>query len=234
MIFMVGSLALVGFIAVAVFISQVFEATFPQTTIVDVTNTNDANTLPYDPLVTVTPKEFLGGAPTVLVDDPVRGSSTPTVTIIEFGDFQCEGCASMVSVLDRVVEEYPNDVRHVWKDFPIPAQHPQSEQAAVAARCAYEQDAFWGYHDLLLSRQGEFSLGQWADWATELELNTEQFTTCLSSTATKEKVVQGYFIARSLDLDATPQYYVNGRFVEGPVSYEELKSIVDGAIVIQE
>ncbi len=226
-LFMIGALVVVGAFVVVVFISQVFQQTFPKRSAATNAAPSSSGALPYDPLVTVTPKEFLGGTPTVLEDDPQRGNAQAKVTIIEFGDFQCEGCGSMSSVMDRLVEERATDVRHVWKDFPIPAQHPQSEQAAIAARCAYEQNAFWEYHNVLLSRQGEFVLTPWVAWAEELGLNAEQFTTCLGQSAQKEKVIQGYYIARSLDLESTPQYYVNDRLVEGPLTYEELTAIVD-------
>lgn len=183
-----------------------------------------------DPLVTIVPKEILGGKPHPLVTDPQRGASKPTVTIIEFGDFECQNCAAMSSVIAQIVAEYPNDVLHVWKDFPLPNAHPHAEDAAVAAHCAQDQGAFWEYHDALLQKQSQFVLGPWVTIAGDLGLDTDTFTACLSETAKKSVVVQGYFIAKSLDVEEAPTYYINNRIVSGIQTYDDIKNIVQNEI----
>ncbi|MBI2410874.1 MAG: thioredoxin domain-containing protein [Candidatus Kerfeldbacteria bacterium] len=183
-----------------------------------------------DPLVTVVPKEILGGKPHPLVTDPQRGATKPTVTIIEFGDFECQNCAAMSGVIAQIVAEYPSDVLHVWKDFPLPNVHPYAEDAAVAARCAQDQGAFWQYHDVLLQKQSQFVLGPWVTMAGDLGLDTDIFTTCLSDTAKKSMIVQGYFIAKSLDVDEAPTYYINNRIVSGIQTYDDIKKIVQDEI----
>lgn len=187
-----------------------------------------------DPFVTVVPKEVLGGKPQPLDTDPKRGATTgePLVTIVEFGDFECESCAAMSPIMRKIVEEYPDDVLHVWKDFPLPQEHIFSETAAQAARCAQDQseDAFWTYHDALLESQSTFALGPWSDIAADIGLDEEEFTGCLESGTKESLVVQGYFVAKTLDIEERPSYYVNERVVVGSKTYEEFKAIVDEEI----
>ena len=97
-------------------------------------NTDTNQTTDYDPYVTVVPKEVLGGKPQVLATDPQRGAVDPKVTIVEFGDFECGDCAQLKEVIDKVTADYPDQVTQVWKDDPLPAQHPHAEDAAQAVQ----------------------------------------------------------------------------------------------------
>jgi protein-disulfide isomerase len=180
-----------------------------------------------DPLVTVVPKDVLAGTPQPLSTDPQIGAANPTVTIVEFGDFECENCATMSPVFAQAVREYPNDVRLVWKDFPLPQKHLFSETAALAARCAQDQDAFWQYHDLLFEQRDTFVLGPWVEIAASLSLDVNTFSACLESKEHTSLIVQGYFIARTFDLEETPAYYVNDTLIVGPKTYDELKVVIE-------
>ena len=84
-----------------------------------------------------------------LVDDPALGPTTAKVTIIEYGDFGCPTCRAWhrAGILDQVLAQYGDQVRFLWRDFPVIT--PQSPKAAEAGQCAYDQGKFWDYHDLL-------------------------------------------------------------------------------------
>ncbi len=226
-IFLVGGIGLAGLIVFFVFVRQLFMDTFPNA----VQNTAEvipSAELDFDPLVTVVPpEERFPAIPKALETDPQRGVSNPTVTIIEFGDFECEGCATMKPIIEQVLEEYPDDVLHVWKDYPLPSIHPYAETAAIAARCAQAQDTFWAYHDLLLDRYNTLILQPWAELATAVELNEEQFNTCLSDGSMTQRVTEGFLIARSLELDSTPTYFVNDQKLTGAQTIEELRAAIE-------
>lgn len=229
--FTLGVLCLAVVMIIWAFMTQVLSSNFPSISSSTLSNTSD---LPYDPLVTVTPKEFLGGTPKKLTNDPVKGAANATVTIIEFGDFQCEGCRTMKTVFEQVLQEYPNTVELVWKDFPLPSVHPQSEDAAHAARCAQEQEAFWEYHNILFDRQGELALLPWSTMATDLGLEVVAFDECMKQESTKDKVVEGYFIARSLDLASTPSFYINDTLIDGTRTIEEMRVLINSELQVNE
>lgn len=215
------------------FLSQMFSASQNAQTNTNATENSNTTAQPQsDPFVTVVPKEVLGGKPQPLATDPQRGATKPKVTLVEFGDFECDACARMDAVIDQIVEEYPDDVLHVWKDFPIPSLHPHSEIAAQAARCAADQDPeqFWPYHDRLLAAQDTFILQPWVDIARDLGLDTDEFATCVEDEETKPLVVQSYYIARTLSVEEAPTYYINDRVLTGEKSFEELKEIIDNQI----
>ncbi len=184
-----------------------------------------------DPLVSVVPKvseaEVSKGAPVALVSDPKRGATNPKVTIIEFGDFQCENCAAMKDTMQKIVDEYSGTVQHVWKDFPLPQVHQYAQTAAIAARCAQDQGKFWEYHDALLTQQSLFASQPWSTIAEEAGLDPNVFSSCVSGAKTQRLVVQSYFVGQSLGLTEAPSYYVNGRFLSGAQSYETLKAVIE-------
>lgn len=236
-----GALSVAAFLIVWVFIGQLFRDTFPnagskeiQENITENGNSSQENEdqdTTADTSSTIrSAEELYGGLPKPLDTDPQRGASQPVVTIIEFGDFQCEHCADMAPILDQLVQEFPNDVLHVWKDFPIPALHPYAEIAAQAARCAQDQDRFWEYHDVLLERQGTFPLTPWYDIADEVGLDAEQFEQCLTSNTYERLVVSGFMVARTLDIETAPSYYINDRLLTGPQTYESLQELVTSEI----
>ena len=84
-------------------------------------------------------------------DDPALGPPAAPVTIVEFGDFECSACKESLPVLKQLRSLYPEQIRFVYRDFPI-ANHPQARPAAEAAHCAHEQGKFWAYHDALFAQ----------------------------------------------------------------------------------
>lgn len=224
-----GVIALAVIVTAYAFFDSLFAGTLTDAATSGKTNVSSTN-LGYDPLVTVVPEGARGGKPQPLATDPQRGAEQPTVVIVEFGDFECEGCAAMTPIIDQILEAYPNDVLHVWKDYPLPSVHPYAETAAQAARCAQDQAAFWEYHDELFAAQKTFPLRPWASIASRLGLDEDNFQSCLDNQLKDALVVQGYFIARTFEIEETPAYFINDQFVTGVKTYEEFKALVDQAI----
>jgi protein-disulfide isomerase len=231
-IFGIGFFSLLLLIIIGLFFSELVT---PSTENVSQESATDLSELTQvtsggDPLVSVVPGAGSQGTPRMIASDPSRGSDTPTVTIMEFGDFQCEECAQMGPIIAEVVDTYPEHVRHVWKDFPIRSEHAQAEDAAVAARCAKQQGKFWVYHDFLLENQTSFPLAPWADIAASAGVDPDVFGPCFANRTDSYLVEQSFAVARNLGLTTAPTYYINERRIEGSIGINELKSIVEEEI----
>jgi predicted DsbA family dithiol-disulfide isomerase len=161
--------------------------------------------------------------PTILETDPVRGNEDAVVTIVEFGDFSCSHCASMQGTLARILVEYPEQVRLVWKDLPTSS----SADAAIAARCAQLQDKFWEMHDLLLENSFFLNKGRYTDFAKDLGLQLTEFSSCIDTEATTLLVQEGVDQATQLQIDGTPYYFINDQEISGTISYDDLKNFVE-------
>jgi protein-disulfide isomerase len=83
--------------------------------------------------------------------DHALGPETARLTILEYSDFQCPACASYAPVMTQVLAKYPEDVRLVYRNFPLNQIHPNAYEAALAAEAAGKQGKFWDMHDLLFA-----------------------------------------------------------------------------------
>lgn len=160
-------------------------------------------------------------------DDPADGPSTAPVTIVEFADFQCPFCGQLAPTLRRIRERYGDQVRLIWKDFPIAQLHPRASQAAEAARCASDQGRFWEYHDRLFTNQRALDTSALKQYAKDAGAEATKFTACLDSAKYAEAVRLAFNTASRLGLTSTPTTFVNGRMVSGAKPYDVFAAIID-------
>ncbi len=176
-----------------------------------------------------TPGKFLK-LPEVRGDDIAVGSDTAKVTVIEYSDFQCPYSKLFQSSIQKMLKEYPNDVRFVYKQLPL-SFHPQAENAALASLCAHEAGKFEAYSNALFAKQDEWSktsgTGKYKEYARTLGMDTRKFNACLDTKKYVEKMKSDREEAGHFGISGTPGTFVGDRFINGTVSYDELKSIID-------
>jgi protein-disulfide isomerase len=159
--------------------------------------------------------------------DHVRGKFDAPITIIEFSDFQCPFCQRFHPVAKRIVEEYPDQVRWVYRHFPLDSIHPYARTAAEASECAAEQGAFWKFADGLFENQDRLGNKLYQELAQSLGLNMDQFDQCVSSAKYKDKVQTQYQDGLRVGVTGTPNGFVNDQPLLGALPYEQLKSMID-------
>lgn len=172
---------------------------------------------------------------TIAPDEWVKGGKNATVTLIEYSDFQCPACKSYQPILDEVTTAFGNQLRFVYRHFPLSTIHANALPAAKAAEAAGRQDKFWQMHDILFDRQGIWSSSRdvdviLADYAKELGLNEEQFVTDYTSEAVREAVQADIDGARGLGITGTPSFFFNGQPIQNPQSAEEFKKIIQAGL----
>lgn len=174
--------------------------------------------------------------PTVVFGTPARlvpgssqvpGSNNIALTIVEFGDFRCAACALTEEPLAKVLADYPGQVRLAWKDFPNEGAHPGATDAATAARCAADQDRFWEFHDLLLSRQND---SRYVEMAAELGLDADAFSGCLERKDTRPAVQRDLEEGLRLSVDAAPYFFIGARRVSGALTESQFRAIIDAEL----
>ncbi len=151
----------------------------------------------------------------------VTGPADAKVQLVVFSDFQCEYCARLAPVLQKIREEFPQDVLVAWRPFPLESK-PRAWPAAVAAECAAEQGAFWEYHDRLFTDGGDLSDERLAVLATGLGLDVEKFARCRSSDEVRKKVQASFDDAVSLGIEGAPTLFFNGTMIGGYVEHDAL------------
>ena len=161
----------------------------------------------------------------VLAEDPVRGPETAPIEIVEFSDFDCPYCQRATNTLARILDEYGDQIRFVYKDYPLPS-HPNAFKAAEAGNCANDQGAFWPFHDRLFESQGSLDVASLKTYASELGLEAEAFAACLDSGRHASRVDRDLEIGSGYGVSSTPTLFVNGRAVIGAMSYESFVEII--------
>jgi protein-disulfide isomerase len=160
--------------------------------------------------------------------DHIRGPEDATVTVVEYGDFQCPsgGAAARAT---RAPREPDPDVRYVWRHLPLTDVHPQAQLAAEAAEAADAQGAFWPMHDLLLTRQDNLTGLDLMRYARDLGLDERRFHEDLKRHMYTGRVAQDVETADVSGVSGTPTFFVNGQRYTGTFSVGGLASAVQAA-----
>lgn len=162
----------------------------------------------------------------VTAEDPSLGAVDAPVTIVQFAEYQCYYCAKVAPTLSALVNDYDGKVRVVFKDFPL-ENHRRAMPAAIAARCAGEQDRYWPMNELLLADQARLDDADFMRHASGLGLDTERFSRCLGDDAIAARVRAAYAEGERVGVQATPTFFVNGLLVSGAQPYDRFKAVID-------
>jgi len=154
-------------------------------------------------------------------DSPSLGDPSAAVTLVEYSDFECPVCRKLHDALREMLPTYTGKVRVVFKDFPIEQLHPWARTAALAGRCAYQQDpkTFWKMYDFIYDNQEIISASNsWTkmmDYAGQSGLDAEAFKSCMASPEAGAAVNASRANGQLLDVNSTPTVFVNGRRMVG-------------------
>jgi protein-disulfide isomerase len=161
-------------------------------------------------------------------NSPSIGPADAKITIVEFSDYQCPYCKRWNDeVFDRLLNEYPKQVRFVYRNFPLTSIHPQAFAAAQAAECAGAQGDYWQYHRALFSQKYGLSESAYEKYASELGLDTTAFAKCISDGRYGDQITSDINFAANLGISSTPTFFINGIAVVGAQPYEVFKQIID-------
>ena len=161
-------------------------------------------------------------------DDPILGPENAPITIIEFSDFECPYCRRWhQEVYSRLLENYPDQVRIVYRDFPLDSIHPNATPAALAANCAFEQNAFWEYHDQLFGNALGLNAAAYQQYAQDLNLDMASFNECVESDRYLDEVRADLEWASNLGVQSTPTFFINGIALVGAQPYEVFEQVIE-------
>jgi protein-disulfide isomerase len=159
-------------------------------------------------------------------DDHFRGNKNAPVVIVEFSDIQCSYCSRFHQSMKQLVANYPNDIKWVFKHFPLDAMHPFARKAAEATECASDQGKFWELLDKYYDNQGQLSEAYIKQAAKEVGLEEKAFNDCFDHGKYAKKVEENFAYGKTLGVRGTPGNFLNGIAVSGAVPYADLESML--------
>lgn len=148
--------------------------------------------------------------PNVKVNSPV--------ILEEYGDYQCPPCGVLFPVLKQIEHEYGDQVRFVFRHFPLTKIHRNAMVAAQAAEAARNQGKFWPMHDRLYGTQNAWkdlpdARSTFIGYASELGLNVDQFTRDLDSSAVAQRIAADMQKGASQGVNGTPTVFIEGQML---------------------
>jgi len=164
-------------------------------------------------------------------DDPGQGPEDAAVTIVEFSDFQCPYCATFQQeTLPQILSEYGDQVRFVYRDFPLTSLHANALKAAEASECADDQGKYWEYHDLLFQNQSALDDESLTGYAASLEMDTATFDECLASGKYTQEVAKDLQDGTEAGVQGTPSFFINGMPLRGAQPYQAFQAAIEAAL----
>jgi protein-disulfide isomerase len=157
---------------------------------------------------------------------PAMGPSDAKVTIVELTDFQCPFCEKAVATIHDLAALYPDDVRIVVKNMPLPG-HKLARGAAIATLAAQRQDKYWEMHEMLFANQDALDGASLVKHARTLGLDVARFERDLADPAIAASVDADLEEAMAKGFQGVPSFTINGRVVVGALPLEQLKAVVD-------
>ena len=159
---------------------------------------------------------------------PAMGPEDALVTIVEFADYHCPYCERVRAPLDRLLSEYPSDLRVVYRQMPL-AMHPRAKDASRAALAARRQGKFWEMHNKLFDSKAQ-TIEQFTKLAQELGLDVEQFRSDYESPEVEAELLADMKLAKTFGVSGTPVFFINGRYLSGSQSYPTFAELVEARL----
>lgn len=175
------------------------------------------------------PKLLDDPVPIPTLGAPVLGPPSARITLVEFSDFQCPYCSKAVLQIAATLKAYPNDVRLIFKQYPLDS-HPQAPISASASLAAHAQGKFWPMHDVLFANRPRLSRASILEWAKDLGLDMKRFTADMDSESIKKTVLRDQADGDKAGVEGTPTLFINGQKYNGDLAPETIKPVIEGEL----
>lgn len=162
--------------------------------------------------------------------DHRSGKPSATVTLVEYGDYQCSYCGFAHPLLKKLSRYYSSELLFVFRNFPLQESHPAAMIAAQAAEAAGIQHKFWEMHDLIYEHQDELNENGLVNFAEALDLNIDKFLRDSKSHAVLSKIESDFESGIRSGVNGTPTFFINeNRLDTYDQTYESLAEAVENA-----
>lgn len=160
-------------------------------------------------------------------EDPIIGDKKSAKTIIAFEDFGCDACKQADTILDELMKEYPGKIKVIWKGLPITEFPYPSQDAQLYGFCAYQQKKFNEFKNLAFTNGNNLSPDVLKIIAEQIELKQNKLEECLNSDEAAKYIDQTKQLARILNIQAVPTFFIDNKQIQNPGSIDEWKTLLN-------
>jgi protein-disulfide isomerase len=156
------------------------------------------------------------------------GPEDAAITLVEFSDYQCPFCQKWHDqVYKQLLAAYPGKIRLVYRNLPLTQLHPQAMNAAEAAMCAGDQNAYWQFHEKLFENSAALNDDLYASLAADLGMDVTAFESCMTAHKYKAAIEEDMQFAIDLGVQSTPTFFINGLAVVGAQPLSVFQQVID-------
>ncbi len=163
----------------------------------------------------------------VTADDHIQGNVNAPCTLVEYGDYQCPHCGHAYPIVKRVQHHFRQQLRFVFRNFPLVQAHAEAESAAEVAEFAGSKGKFWEMHDLLFENQNQLGDELYAELSLKLGIDPAETAEALDSEAFTDRVRSDFTGGVRSGVNGTPTFFINGRRHNGPAEFESLVRAIE-------
>ena len=169
---------------------------------------------------------------TFLAANPFLGPEDAPITIVEFSDYNCGFCGRFhAQTLEPLLEQYEGYVKFVYREYPIIGGQ-QSADIGAAAQCVGFQGKYWEFSDRIWANRTSAERPQITgdlitEWANEVEVDFDEFLTCLEEGQGFEIVIADFEAGREYNITGTPTFFINGERLVGAQPLEVFQQVID-------
>ncbi len=160
--------------------------------------------------------------PAVNSKDHIQGNKSAPLELVEYGDYQCPHCGRAYYVIKTVQEEMGDDLKFIFRNFPLSDAHPDAFKAAVAAEAAALQNKFWEMHDIIYENQELLDWRNLLVYAKKSGLDMARFKADIEKESVTAKVEDDFESGVRSGVNGTPSFFINGKKYEGSWDADEL------------
>ena len=162
--------------------------------------------------------------------DHVRGDAHATLTLLEYGDYECPSCIQAQPLTQHLVDSLDGRLRFVFRHFPLVEVHPHAELAAEAAEAAAAQGQFWSMHELLFTQTHHLGLPALTGYAQAIGLDMIRFSAEMADRVYTQRVQEHRRAGQHSGVRATPAFFLDGRPVDVSFGFDKLEAAVHVAL----
>ena len=153
--------------------------------------------------------------------DHIQGAANAPVTLVEYGDYECPYCGMAYPIVKRVQARLGNQLRFVFRNFPLAEMHPHATAAAELAESAAPQGKFWEMHDTLYEHQRALAPADLERYARKVGLDLDALEAVLRSGTPHQRVKADFMSGVRSGVNGTPTFFIDGRRFDGDWRDEE-------------
>jgi protein-disulfide isomerase len=158
--------------------------------------------------------------------DHSLGPGDAPITLLEYADFECPACAQAEPITRHLVEAFGNQLRFVFRHFPLVEVHPNAELAAEAAEAAAAQGKFWEMHHLLFASPHHLAMADLTKHAEAIGLDMTRFHAEMADRIYTQRIQEHRRAGELTHLRSTPAFFLNGKFVDVSFGFDKLEEAV--------